>query len=114
MGQEGEPRSQYSGSVLGLQELEAGNFPTALSLLQEAAGGFCSKKILAQIYTCLGCCAQQMVMTAERGKAALELWGGEVPHCLCVVQGLCREGGRALSRNCSCGLSLLGQAAKSM
>ncbi|NXQ26347.1 FANCG protein, partial [Alaudala cheleensis] len=44
----------------GLQELEAGNFPTALSLLQEAAGGFCSKKILAQIYTCLGCCTQQM------------------------------------------------------
>ncbi|NXM79446.1 FANCG protein, partial [Oenanthe oenanthe] len=44
----------------GLQELEAGNFPTAFSLLQEAAGGFCSKKILAQIYTCLGCCAQRM------------------------------------------------------
>ncbi|NWU86106.1 FANCG protein, partial [Onychorhynchus coronatus] len=44
----------------GLQELEAGNFPTALSLLQEAAGGFCSKKVLAQIYTCLGCCAQRM------------------------------------------------------
>ncbi|NXO20986.1 FANCG protein, partial [Cisticola juncidis] len=44
----------------GLQELEAGNFPTALFLLQEAAGGFCSKKILAQIYTCLGCCAQRM------------------------------------------------------
>ncbi|NXP35706.1 FANCG protein, partial [Leiothrix lutea] len=55
----------------GLQELEAGNFPTALSLLQEAAGGFCSKKILAQIYTCLGCCAQRMVMPAERGKAAV-------------------------------------------
>ncbi|NXE96612.1 FANCG protein, partial [Menura novaehollandiae] len=44
----------------GLQELEAGNFPTALSLLQEAAGGFCSKKVLAQIYTCLSCCTQQM------------------------------------------------------
>ncbi|NXY88127.1 FANCG protein, partial [Alcedo cyanopectus] len=44
----------------GLQELEAGNFPTALSLLQEAAGGFCSKRVLAQIYTCLGCCAQRM------------------------------------------------------
>ncbi|XP_074935202.1 Fanconi anemia group G protein isoform X2 [Phalacrocorax aristotelis] len=44
----------------GLQELEAGNFPTAISLLQEAAGGFCSKRVLAQIYTCLGCCAQRM------------------------------------------------------
>ncbi|XP_075266742.1 Fanconi anemia group G protein isoform X2 [Opisthocomus hoazin] len=44
----------------GLQELEAGNFPTALSLLQEATGGFCSKNVLAQIYTCLGCCTQQM------------------------------------------------------
>ncbi|XP_009873529.1 PREDICTED: Fanconi anemia group G protein, partial [Apaloderma vittatum] len=43
-----------------LQELEAGNFPTALSFLQEAAGGFCSKRVLAQIYTCLGCCAQRM------------------------------------------------------
>ncbi|XP_010079573.1 PREDICTED: Fanconi anemia group G protein, partial [Pterocles gutturalis] len=44
----------------GLQELEAGNFPTAFSLLQEAAGGFCSKRVLAQIYTCLGCCTEQM------------------------------------------------------
>ncbi|NXF49895.1 FANCG protein, partial [Oceanites oceanicus] len=44
----------------GLQELEAGNFPTAFSLLQEAAEGFCSKRVLAQIYTCLGCCAQRM------------------------------------------------------
>ncbi|XP_009977773.1 PREDICTED: Fanconi anemia group G protein, partial [Tauraco erythrolophus] len=44
----------------GLQALEAGNFPTALSLIQEAAGGFCSKRVLAQIYTCLGCCAQRM------------------------------------------------------
>ncbi|KAF2985082.1 hypothetical protein EK904_008663, partial [Melospiza melodia maxima] len=44
----------------GLQELEAGNFPTAISFLQEAAGGFCSKNILAQIHTCLGCCAQRM------------------------------------------------------
>ncbi|XP_065513635.1 Fanconi anemia group G protein isoform X2 [Caloenas nicobarica] len=44
----------------GLQELEAGNFPTALSLLQEATRGFCSKRVLAQIYTCLGCCAHRM------------------------------------------------------
>ncbi|POI32661.1 hypothetical protein CIB84_003588, partial [Bambusicola thoracicus] len=44
----------------GLQELEAGNLPTALCLLQEAAGGFCSKRVLAQIYVCLGCCAQRM------------------------------------------------------
>ncbi|XP_071586333.1 Fanconi anemia group G protein isoform X2 [Heliangelus exortis] len=44
----------------GLLELEAENFPTAFSLLKEAAGGFCSKRVLAQIYTCLGCCAQRM------------------------------------------------------
>ncbi|KFV86636.1 Fanconi anemia group G protein, partial [Struthio camelus australis] len=44
----------------GLQELEAGNLPAFLSLLQEAAGGFCSKRVLAQIYTCLGRCAQRM------------------------------------------------------
>ncbi|NWV71525.1 FANCG protein, partial [Malurus elegans] len=60
----------------GLQELEAGNFPTALSLLQEAAGGFCTKKILAQIYTCLGCCAQQMgkpQMALQHLKRALQV-----------------------------------------
>ncbi|NXH10005.1 FANCG protein, partial [Bucco capensis] len=44
----------------GLQELEAGNLPSAFSFLQEATGGFCSKRVLAQIYTCLGCCAQRM------------------------------------------------------
>ncbi|KAM7077736.1 LOW QUALITY PROTEIN: Fanconi anemia group G protein [Ciconia maguari] len=44
----------------GLQELEAGHLPTALSLLQEAVGGFCSKRVLAQIYTCLSCCTQRM------------------------------------------------------
>uniref|UniRef100_A0A663N940 FA complementation group G n=1 Tax=Athene cunicularia TaxID=194338 RepID=A0A663N940_ATHCN len=65
----------------GLQELEAGNFPTALSLLQEAAGGFCSKRVLAQIYTCLGYCAQRMVMARPllpqgEGKHSLE-WGGK-------------------------------------
>eukprot|EP00075_Anas_platyrhynchos_P013552 XP_027302805.1 Fanconi anemia group G protein isoform X2 [Anas platyrhynchos] len=42
------------------EEMEAGNLPAALSLLQEAAGGLCSKRVLAQIYTCLGCCARQM------------------------------------------------------
>uniref|UniRef100_A0A8C5TUN0 FANCG protein n=1 Tax=Malurus cyaneus samueli TaxID=2593467 RepID=A0A8C5TUN0_9PASS len=60
----------------GLQELEAGNFPTALSLLQEAAGGFCTKKILAQIYTCLGCCAQRMgkpQMALQHLKRALQV-----------------------------------------
>ncbi|OWK58712.1 Fanconi anemia group G [Lonchura striata] len=60
VGHKSELQNQYAVSVLGLQELEAGNFPAALSLLQEAAGGFCSKNILAQIYTCLGCCAQRM------------------------------------------------------
>nr|XP_025045286.1 Fanconi anemia group G protein [Pelodiscus sinensis] len=44
----------------GLQGLEAGNLPAALSLLQAAASGFCSKRVLAQIYTCLGRCTQQM------------------------------------------------------
>lgn len=47
--------------VSGLQGLEAGNLPAALSLLQAAASGFCSKRVLAQIYTCIGCCTQQMV-----------------------------------------------------
>ncbi|XP_015703810.1 Fanconi anemia group G protein isoform X2 [Coturnix japonica] len=46
----------------GLQELEAGNLSTTLCLLQEAAGGFCSKRVLALIYVCLGCCAQRMAL----------------------------------------------------
>ncbi|XP_075595291.1 Fanconi anemia group G protein-like [Balearica regulorum gibbericeps] len=45
----------------GLQELEAGHLATTLSLLQEAVGGFCSKRVLAQIYTCLGCCTWRIV-----------------------------------------------------
>ncbi|NWR80748.1 FANCG protein, partial [Centropus unirufus] len=44
----------------GLQELEAGNFPAALFLLQEATRGFCSKRVLAQIHICLSCCSQRM------------------------------------------------------
>ncbi|XP_052634169.1 Fanconi anemia group G protein isoform X3 [Harpia harpyja] len=54
----------------GLQELEAGNFATALSLFREAAGGFCSKRVLAQIYTCLGYCAQQMALGKKLPAAA--------------------------------------------
>ncbi|KFQ39526.1 Fanconi anemia group G protein, partial [Mesitornis unicolor] len=60
----------------GLQELKAGNFPTALSFFHEAAGGFCSKRVLAQIYTCLGCCTQRMgkpQMALQHLKRALQL-----------------------------------------
>uniref|UniRef100_A0A8C3GMP5 FA complementation group G n=1 Tax=Cairina moschata TaxID=8855 RepID=A0A8C3GMP5_CAIMO len=57
---EGEAEGIRQGLLRGLQEMEAGNLPAALSLLQEAAGGLCSKGVLAQIYTCLGCCARQM------------------------------------------------------
>lgn len=92
VGHKSELQNQYAVSVLGLQELEAGNLPAALFLLQEAAGGFCSKNILAQIYTCLGCCAQQMVNTAKRGKAAVR-WEVSGSQCLCVDRGLSgREG----------------------
>uniref|UniRef100_A0A8C8RTG8 FA complementation group G n=1 Tax=Pelusios castaneus TaxID=367368 RepID=A0A8C8RTG8_9SAUR len=60
----------------GLQGLEAGNLSAALSLLQEAAAGFCSKRVLAQIYTCIGCCTQQMgkpQMALQHLKRALQV-----------------------------------------
>ncbi|XP_075416197.1 Fanconi anemia group G protein [Tenrec ecaudatus] len=44
----------------GLQELITENFPRALSSLQEAASGFCSRAVLAQVYTALGSCLRKM------------------------------------------------------
>ncbi|XP_053153680.1 Fanconi anemia group G protein isoform X2 [Hemicordylus capensis] len=44
----------------GFQEVEAGNFTAALALLQAAATGLCSKRVLAQIFTLMGCCHLRM------------------------------------------------------
>ncbi|XP_077202724.1 Fanconi anemia group G protein isoform X3 [Paroedura picta] len=44
----------------GLQELGAGSHDTALAFLQAAASGLCSKGVLAQIFTLMGCCNLKM------------------------------------------------------
>ncbi|XP_049752488.1 Fanconi anemia group G protein isoform X1 [Elephas maximus indicus] len=44
----------------GLQELITGTLPRALSSLQEAASGLCSRPVLVQVYTALGTCLRKM------------------------------------------------------
>ncbi|XP_042637741.1 Fanconi anemia group G protein [Orycteropus afer afer] len=44
----------------GLQELTIGSLPRALSSLQEAACGLCSRPVLVQVYTALGACLRKM------------------------------------------------------
>ncbi|KAM6470492.1 Fanconi anemia group G protein isoform 3-T4 [Liasis olivaceus] len=46
----------------GVQELEADNFHGALTFLQAAASGLCSKRVLAQIFTLMGSCNQQIAL----------------------------------------------------
>ncbi|XP_062984440.1 Fanconi anemia group G protein isoform X2 [Elgaria multicarinata webbii] len=60
----------------GFQELEAGSLPAALALLQAAAAGRCSKRVLAQIFTLMGCCNQKMgkpQMAIQHLKRALQV-----------------------------------------
>ncbi|XP_054843279.1 Fanconi anemia group G protein isoform X2 [Eublepharis macularius] len=44
----------------GFQELVSGNHPEALAFLQAAATGLCRKRVLAQIFTLMGCCNLKM------------------------------------------------------
>ncbi|KAJ7335119.1 hypothetical protein JRQ81_013060 [Phrynocephalus forsythii] len=44
----------------GIQQLEAEDYPAALAFLQAAATGLCSKRLLAQIFTLMGCCSLKM------------------------------------------------------
>ncbi|XP_061468898.1 Fanconi anemia group G protein isoform X2 [Rhineura floridana] len=44
----------------GVQELEAGDLPAAVALLQAAATGMCSRRVLAQIFTLMGSCHLKM------------------------------------------------------
>ncbi|XP_015262295.1 PREDICTED: Fanconi anemia group G protein [Gekko japonicus] len=44
----------------GFQELGAGHHAAALAFLQAAATGLCSKRVLAQIFTLMGCCNLKM------------------------------------------------------
>ncbi|KAJ6663059.1 hypothetical protein lerEdw1_010880 [Lerista edwardsae] len=50
----------WAAFLQGFQELEAGDPPSALALLQAAATGLCSKRVLAQIFTLMGCCNLKM------------------------------------------------------
>ncbi|XP_060092628.1 Fanconi anemia group G protein [Heteronotia binoei] len=44
----------------GFQELDAGKPATALASLQAAATGLCPKRVLAQVFTLMGCCNLKM------------------------------------------------------
>ncbi|XP_066223850.1 Fanconi anemia group G protein isoform X1 [Saccopteryx leptura] len=44
----------------GLQELNTGNLPRALSNLHEAASGLCPRPVLVHVYTALGTCLRKM------------------------------------------------------
>ncbi|XP_048224314.1 Fanconi anemia group G protein isoform X2 [Perognathus longimembris pacificus] len=44
----------------GLQELTTGNLPRALTNLNEAASGLCTRPVLVQVYTALGNCLHKM------------------------------------------------------
>lgn len=57
--------------TLGLQELITGSLPRALSSLQEAASGLCSRPVLVQVYTALGTCLRKMVKTVLVGVGEL-------------------------------------------
>ncbi|XP_069482912.1 Fanconi anemia group G protein [Ambystoma mexicanum] len=54
----------------GLQRMDAGDPLGAVENLQEAAAGLCSTKVLAKLFTCIGCCYQRM----DRPQAALQWW----------------------------------------
>ncbi|KAM4709937.1 Fanconi anemia group G protein [Discoglossus pictus] len=44
----------------GIGAMETGDYFGAVEVLQEASGSLCSSKVLAEIYTCLGCCFNKM------------------------------------------------------
>ncbi|KAL7989155.1 hypothetical protein Chor_008074, partial [Crotalus horridus] len=50
----------------GVQELEADNPHHALVLLQAAASGLCSKRVLAQIFTLMGSCYRKITLYGEK------------------------------------------------
>ncbi|KAM4808390.1 Fanconi anemia group G protein [Rhinophrynus dorsalis] len=54
----------------GIHAMESCDLSCAVDLLQEAAEGLCSSGVLAQIYTCLGCCFHKM----EKPQTALQYW----------------------------------------
>ncbi|XP_063152025.1 Fanconi anemia group G protein isoform X2 [Candoia aspera] len=59
----------------GVQELEADNVHGALTFLQAAVSGLCSKRVLAQIFTLMGSCNQKIgkpQMALQHLKQALE------------------------------------------
>ncbi|XP_030048686.1 Fanconi anemia group G protein [Microcaecilia unicolor] len=54
----------------GLQLMEEGDSRAAAGILQEAVAGLCSRRVLAEIYTSIGCCCQRM----GKPQMALQYW----------------------------------------
>ncbi|XP_069819670.1 Fanconi anemia group G protein [Dendropsophus ebraccatus] len=62
----------YNAAALlqGVAAMKMSDFPRAVVFLQEAAGGLCSSRVLAEIYTCLGCCFYRMA----KPQVSLQYW----------------------------------------
>ncbi|XP_073536461.1 Fanconi anemia group G protein [Phyllobates terribilis] len=54
----------------GVIAMNAADFPRSVVFLQEAAGSLCSSRVLAEIYTCLGCSCFKM----EKPQVSLQYW----------------------------------------
>ncbi|XP_029437543.1 Fanconi anemia group G protein isoform X2 [Rhinatrema bivittatum] len=54
----------------GLRVMEEGDLLAASAILQEAGAGMCSRRVLAEIYTSIGCCCQRM----DKPQMALQYW----------------------------------------
>ncbi|XP_077140902.1 Fanconi anemia group G protein isoform X1 [Ranitomeya variabilis] len=62
----------YNAACLlqGVTAMNAADFPRSVVFLQEAAGSLCSSRVLAEIYTCLGCSFYRMA----KPQVSLQYW----------------------------------------
>ncbi|XP_072353222.1 LOW QUALITY PROTEIN: Fanconi anemia group G protein [Scyliorhinus torazame] len=70
--------------IQGFRKMEEGNYLEAIEILQQAAEGLCSKRILAEIYTLIGYSSAQM----DRPQTALQYfrWALQADlHCLAAL-----------------------------
>ncbi|XP_068095581.1 Fanconi anemia group G protein isoform X1 [Hyperolius riggenbachi] len=68
----------------GLAAMEAEDFTQAVCYLQEAASSLCTSRVLAEIYTCLGCSFYRLA----KPQTALQFWKqalGVNFHCLAAL-----------------------------
>ncbi|KAM4053449.1 Fanconi anemia group G protein isoform 2-T2 [Anomaloglossus baeobatrachus] len=54
----------------GVNAMNAGDFPRSVDFFREAAGSLCSRRVLAEIYTCLGCSFYKM----GKPQVSLQYW----------------------------------------